>query len=76
MIKNYVNDILKPRAADPPKKAGPSPDNDDDDAGALYLGQDDAVHMIFGGSSARPSRRREKLIRREVFNPTPRSRPT
>jgi hypothetical protein len=32
--------------------------------------------MIFGGSSARPSRRREKLIRREVFNPTPRSRPT
>jgi hypothetical protein len=24
--------------------------------------------MIFGGSSARPSRRREKLIRREVMN--------
>jgi hypothetical protein len=24
--------------------------------------------MMFGGSSARPSRRREKLIRREVFN--------
>jgi hypothetical protein len=24
--------------------------------------------MIFGGSSAKPSRRREKLIRREVFN--------
>jgi hypothetical protein len=24
--------------------------------------------MIFGGSPARPSRQREKLIRREVFN--------
>jgi hypothetical protein len=26
------------------------------------------MHMIFGGFLARPSRRREKLIRREVFN--------
>jgi hypothetical protein len=34
----------------------------------MYPGEDGAVHMIFGGSPARPSRRREKLIRREVFN--------
>jgi hypothetical protein len=34
----------------------------------MYLGEDGAVHMIFGGSPARPSRQREKLIRREVFN--------
>jgi hypothetical protein len=25
LIKNYVNDTLNPRAADPPKKAGPLP---------------------------------------------------
>jgi hypothetical protein len=65
--KNYVNDTLKPRMADQPKKGGPPPDNDDG-AGAAYPGEDGAVHMIFGGSSARPSRRREKLIWREVFN--------
>jgi hypothetical protein len=52
---------------DQPKKEGPSPDNDDD-TGAAYPGEDGAVHMIFGGSPARPSRRCEKLIRREVFN--------
>jgi hypothetical protein len=34
----------------------------------VFLGEDGAVHMIFGGSQARPSRRREKLIRREVLN--------
>jgi hypothetical protein len=34
----------------------------------MYLGEDGVVHVIFGGSPARPSRRREKLIRREVFN--------
>jgi hypothetical protein len=62
LMKNYFNDILKPRAADQPKKGGPSPDNDDG-AGAAYPGEDDAVHMIFGGSPARPSRRSEKLIR-------------
>jgi hypothetical protein len=33
----------------------------------MYPGEDGALHMIFGGSPARPSRRREKLIRR-VFN--------
>jgi hypothetical protein len=53
---------------DPPKKAAPPPDNDDDDAGAQYPGEDGAVHTIFGGSLTRPSRWREKLIRREVFN--------
>jgi hypothetical protein len=67
-IKNYVNDTLKPRAADPPKKAAPPPDNNDDDAGAQYPGEDGAIHMIFGRSPARPSRQRDKLIRREVFN--------
>jgi hypothetical protein len=36
--------------------------------GAAFPGEDDVVHMIFGGSLARPSRRRKKLIRREVFN--------
>jgi hypothetical protein len=67
LMKNYVNDTLKPRMAGQPKKGGPSPDNDDD-ARAAFLGEDGAVHMIFGGSLARPSRRHEKLIRREVFN--------
>jgi hypothetical protein len=66
-MKNYVNCTLKPRAADQPKKGGPSLDNDDG-AGAAYPGEDGAVHMIFGGSPARPLRRREKLIRQEVFN--------
>jgi hypothetical protein len=68
VIKNYIDDTLKPRAADPPKKVAPPPDNDDDDAGAQYLGEDGAVHMLFDGSPARPSRRREKLVRQEVFN--------
>jgi hypothetical protein len=67
LIKNYVNSTLKPRAADPPKKGGPSPDNDDG-SGAMYPGEDGVVHMIFCGSPARPSRRHENLIRREVFN--------
>jgi hypothetical protein len=34
----------------------------------VFSGEDGAVHMIFGGSLARPSRWREKLIRREVLN--------
>jgi hypothetical protein len=67
LIKNYANGTLKPRAADPPKNGGPPPDNEDD-AGAMYPSEDGAVHMIFGGSPTRPSRWREKLIRREVFN--------
>jgi hypothetical protein len=66
-MKNYVNGTLKPREADQPKMGGLSPDNDDG-AGAVYPGEDGAVHMIFGGSPARPSRQREKLIRREVLN--------
>jgi hypothetical protein len=36
--------------------------------GATYPGEDGAVHMIFGGSPERHSRRRKKLIRREVLN--------
>jgi hypothetical protein len=67
LMKNYVKGTLKPRTADQPKKGGPSPDNDDG-AGAAFPGEDGAVHMIFGRSPARPSRRREKLIWREVFN--------
>jgi hypothetical protein len=67
LIKNYVNDTLKPRTTDSPKKAVPPPDHDDD-AGPHYPGEDGAVHMIFGGPSARSSRRHEKLIRREVLN--------
>jgi hypothetical protein len=52
--------------ADQPKKRGPPPDNDYG-VGAAYPGEDGATHMIFGGSPARPSRWREKLIRQEVF---------
>jgi hypothetical protein len=52
LIKNYVNDTLKPRAADPLKKAVLPPDNNDDDARAQYSGEDGVVHMIFGGSPA------------------------
>jgi hypothetical protein len=66
-MKNYVNDTLKPREADPPKKGG-LPPNNDDDAGAMYPDEDGTMHMIFGGFQTRPSRRREKLIRREVFS--------
>jgi hypothetical protein len=44
LIKNYVNDTLKPRAADPQKKAVPPPDNDDDDTGARYPGDDGPPH--------------------------------
>jgi hypothetical protein len=67
LVKNYVNSTLKPRTADQPKKGGPPPNNDND-AGPAYPSEDSAMHMIFGGSPARPSRRREKLIRRGVFN--------
>jgi hypothetical protein len=49
LIKNYVNDTLKPRAAEPPKKVAP-PSDDTDDAEARYPSEDGAVHMIFGGS--------------------------
>jgi hypothetical protein len=67
LMKNYIKSTLKPKAADEPDKQGPSHDNDDS-AGVVFPGEDGAVHMIFGGSPARPSRRREKLIRREVMN--------
>jgi hypothetical protein len=62
LMKNYVKGTLKPKTADKLDKQVPSHDNDDG-AGAVFLGEDGVVHMIFGGSSARPSRRREKLIR-------------
>jgi hypothetical protein len=69
LMKNYVNDMLKPKAVDPPKKVVPLFDNnDDDDLGAGYLGEDKAVHMIFGGSPSQPMRCQEKLIRRGVYN--------
>jgi hypothetical protein len=66
-MKNYVKGTLKPKTADQPDKQSPSHDNDDG-AGVVFPGEDGAVHMIFGGSPARPSRRRDKLIRREVMN--------
>jgi hypothetical protein len=66
-MKNYVKSTLKPKTVDHPDKQGPSHDNDDG-AGAMFPSEDGAVHMIFGGSLARPSRRREKLIRCEVMN--------
>jgi hypothetical protein len=62
LIKNYVNDTLKTRVADPPNSGGPPPDNDDG-VGPMYPSEDCAIHMIFGGSPARPSRRCEKLKR-------------
>jgi hypothetical protein len=68
LMKNYVNGTLKTKTADPQKKAAPHPDNDDDDAGAEYPGEDGVVHMIFGGSPARLSRRQEELIRRGIYN--------
>jgi hypothetical protein len=37
-------------------------------AQGLFPGEDDAVHMIFGGSPVRLSRRREKIIWREVMH--------
>jgi hypothetical protein len=67
LIKNHVKGTLKMRMADQPQKGGPSPDNDDG-AGVVFPEEYDTMNMIFGGSLARPLRRREKLIRREVFN--------
>jgi hypothetical protein len=67
LMKNYIKGTLKARTVDQLEKQGPSHDNDDG-ARAMFPGEDSAVHMIFGGSPARPSRRREKLIRREVLN--------
>jgi hypothetical protein len=61
-MKNYVKGTLKAKTADQPDKQGPSHDNDDG-AGAVFPGEEGAVHMISGGSPARPSRRCEKLIR-------------
>jgi hypothetical protein len=62
LMKNYVKGTLKPKTTDQPDKQGPSHDNDDG-AGAVFPGEDGAMQMIFGGSPARPSRWREKLIR-------------
>jgi hypothetical protein len=55
LMKNYVKSTLKPKTAHQPDKQGPSHDNDDG-AGAMFPGEDGAVHMIVGGSPARPSR--------------------
>jgi hypothetical protein len=61
-MKNYVKGTLKPTTADQLDKRGPFHDNNDG-SGAVFPGEDDAVHMIFGESPVRPSRRCEKLIR-------------
>jgi hypothetical protein len=60
LMKNYVKGTLKPRMADQPEKQGPSHDNDDG-VGAVFPSEDGVVHMIFGGSLARPSRRCKSL---------------
>jgi hypothetical protein len=67
LMKNYVKSTLKPKTVDQPDKQDPAHDNNDS-PGVMFPGEDGAVHMIFGGSPARPWRRREKLIRREVMN--------
>jgi hypothetical protein len=67
LMKNYVKSTLRPKTADQPNKQGPSHDNDDG-ARAVFPSEDRAVHMIFGESPARLSRRCKKLIRREVMN--------
>jgi hypothetical protein len=74
LIKNFINDTLKPRAADPPKKGGPCPNNDDS-AGSMYPGEDGAVHMIFGGSPADPQGGARSSYSEKSSTPTPRSRP-
>jgi hypothetical protein len=51
LMKNYVKSTLKLKTADQPDKQGPSHDNDDG-AGAMFLSEDGAVYMIFGGSPA------------------------
>jgi hypothetical protein len=66
LMKSYVKSTLKPKTVDQSDKRGPSHD-DDGGAGAIFPSEDGTVHMIFDGSPARPSRRREKLIRREVM---------
>jgi hypothetical protein len=50
-MKSYVKSTLKPKTADQPDKQGPSHD-DDGGARAIFPGEDDKVHMIFGGSPA------------------------
>jgi hypothetical protein len=67
LMKNYVKSTLKPKVADQPNKQGPSHDNDDG-AGAMFPNEDGALHIIFGGSPTRHSRRHEKLIRRKVMH--------
>jgi hypothetical protein len=67
LMKNYFKSTLKPKTADQLDKQGPSHD-DCDGVGAVFPSEGGAVHMIFGGSPTRPSRRHEKLIRREVMN--------
>jgi hypothetical protein len=68
LMKDYVNDTLKPKVADPRKKDAPLPNNDDDDTEAQYSSEDGVVHMIFSGSPARPSRCQETLIQHGVYN--------
>jgi hypothetical protein len=67
LMKNYVKSTIKPKTADQLNKQGPT-HNNDDGPGSMFPSEDGAVHMIFGGSPMRPSRRREKLIQREVMN--------
>jgi hypothetical protein len=70
-MKNYVTGTLKIKTVDPPKKGVPTPDNDNDEAGAGYPSEDGVVHMIFGGTPARPRMHQEGLIQHEIYNAEP-----
>jgi hypothetical protein len=61
-MKNYVKGILKSKMADQSRSEPPTMTTTRGGGAAAFPREDGAVHMIFGGSLARPSRRREKLI--------------
>ena len=66
LMKKFLTGTLK-KVPDMPKKLEEELNND----GSEYPREDDVVMMIFRGSPARPTRRREKLIWREVYNTEP-----
>jgi hypothetical protein len=70
-MRNYVSDAVKIKTADSPNKSALPPDNDDEEEETGYPDEDGVVHMIFGRASARPTKHREKLIRRKIYNAEP-----
>jgi hypothetical protein len=75
LMKNYIKGTLKPRAADQPKKQGPSHDNDDG-VGVVFPGEDDTVHMIFGDLRQDPQGGARSSSSEKSTTPKLRSRPT